>query len=88
MTVRCDTVGDNTGGRLVGWTRSPDGDEFNTVQLNTNASKYAVNSNPNTGFTTLTITNINESDEGLYRCRYENANKPRHCILVHGEFSV
>ena len=88
MTIVCDTLSPNNGGRLLGWIRSPDGSAFTAVALNTNASKYYVSISESKGLGTLTITNINETDEGLYRCEYQNADIWAHCILVYGELEM
>ena len=48
--------------------------------MDTSPSKYSVNGN------TLTISNINKSDEGLYRCVYELGQTKELCLFVYGEF--
>ena len=81
-------MSDNNGGSLIGWNRSPDGGDSNTVPLNTDSSKYTVTTNENTGITTLTIINLNGTDEGLYNCVYERGEVGNRCIFVYGEFGM
>ena len=74
LSIRCDYSA-----TLVGWSHSPDGSETTNL-LDTSPSKYTVNGN------TLTISNINQSDEGLYRCIYEIGHTKELCLFVYGKF--
>ena len=65
-------------GTLRGWSHAP-GTDVVTALLNTLPSKYMVNGN------TLTINNIDRTDEGIYRCIYEQGNMAEQCIFVYGE---
>ena len=74
FSIKCDFSA-----TLVGWSHSPDGSETTNL-LDTSPSKYTVNGN------TLTISNINQSDEGLYRCIYEIGHTKELCLFVYGKF--
>ena len=74
VTITCDPQSVS----LSGWSHSP-GTGVVTDLLDTSPSKYSTNGD------TLTITNINRTDEGVYRCIYSNGNTPEQCIFVYGE---
>ena len=76
VTIACSASDSNT---LIGWSHSP-GTDVVTDLLDTSPSKYMVNGN------TLTITNIDRTDEGIYRCIYEEGSTIEQCIYVYGEF--
>ena len=69
----------------TGWSLSPDGGSGSV--LDTSLPKYTVDGRR------LTISNINGTDEGLYRCVYErdqdiwrDATERIACIYVYGEY--
>ena len=64
----------------TGWSLSPDGGSESA--LDTSLPKYTI-----VDGRTLTISNINGTDEGLYRCVYEpGATEKIACIYVYGEY--
>ena len=66
-----------------GWLWSPDGPGVgpSTVMIYPNISspKYTVNG------ANLRINNANASDEGLYRCVYDNGASKELCVYVYGK---
>ena len=63
----------------TGWSLSPDGGSESV--LDTSLPKYSVDGRR------LTISNINGTDEGLYRCVYDTGTTDRiACIYVYGEY--
>lgn len=78
LTLTCDV----TSSTLVGWSLSPDGSPNNVV-FDTSPTKYMVNGN------TLAVssTDVNGTDEGLYRCVYEGGiTADERCVYVYGKF--
>ena len=82
VTITCPNPG--SGGQPhTGWSLSPGGGDSG-LPLDTSPSKYTLTSS-----NSLTISNINGTDEGLYRCVYgpRNSGSERNvCIYVYGEF--
>ena len=82
LTILCsESV--QPGMTLRGWSHSPDGSSTLTL-IDTSSSKYAVNGN------TLAISNISSSDEGLYRCIYDQGeiSGQSMCVYVYGKFTT
>ena len=82
LTITCNPPSALT---LEGWSQSPGGSDTTAALLpvDTLPSKYMVSGN------TLTISNINSTDEGLYRCDYnQDQTTPELCIYVYGEFGL
>ena len=76
VAITCNSPGSE---ELRGWSHSP-GTAMVTDPLDTSPSKYTV-----VGGNTLTITNINRTDEGVYSCIYSNGETKEHCVYVYGE---
>ena len=80
ITITCPNSGQN-GQSHTGWSLSPGGGDSG-LPLDTSPSKYTLTSS-----NSLTISNINGTDEGLYRCVYGDSGSVRYaCIYVYGEF--
>ena len=79
VTITCPNPGQN-GQSHTGWSLSPGGGDSG-LPLDTSPSKYTLISS-----NSLKISNINGTDEGLYRCVYGDSGSVRHaCIYVYGE---
>ena len=76
VTIPCNSPS----GTLRGWSHAP-GTAVVTDLLDTSPSKYMVNGN------TLTIANIDRTDEGVYRCIYDQGNTKEQCIYIYGELN-
>lgn len=66
--------------QFIGWSLSPDGSETNKL-LDTSLAKYT-----EVGDRTLQLSNLNKTDEGLYRCVYQDGSIGDLCIYVYSKF--
>lgn len=79
-TITCRDPGSN-GEPHTDWSLSPGGGSQSASILDTSPAKYTVSGNR------LTISNVDGTDEGLYRCVYENGGTVENaCIYVYGKF--
>ena len=75
VSVLCET----RGSQLRGWSLSANGAET-TETFDTSSDKYTVSGQR------LDINNVNISDEGLYRCVYEDGSTDLNvCIIIIGK---
>ena len=61
------------------WSLSISGNEDDAITVNTSLGRYVVSGN------TLLLNNVNEMDEGLYRCVYHRSTVRHTCIYIYGE---
>ena len=82
LTITCP---DRESGSILfsGWSLSPDG-LTQTIMIDTSSesSKYVING------LSLSINNITGTDEGLYRCIYNQGISRASCIFVYGKFAI
>lgn len=79
LSIQCNNMPAFT---LNGWSLSSDGTDTHNL-LDTSPTKYRVNGN------TLEIRNITRTDEGLYRCIYDQNQQTKElCVYIYGTLNT
>ena len=69
-------------GNSYRWTRSPDGTELGSMDLDASSNKYTIDGRS----LRLALSNITGEDGGLYRCVYGDGSITKElCVEVYGE---